>query len=159
MVSGRRLVCDDCPHLLPTPIDQAWSKVQWQVRKRSFYPVQPWPQPSKSPGNMSVWAGHERWWWPLLSLKLKPMWMGKCVLSGIMEQALALMQSAEVMTLIPTGAWWELRRLCIVNPASQSERYPSLLDYFGCTGLALHAVQQWGLRDLVRYEGEVSSWQ
>lgn len=41
--------------------------------------------------------------------------MGKCVLSRIMEQTRALMQSPDVMPLIPTGAWWEVRRLCIIN--------------------------------------------
>lgn len=55
VVSGRRLACNDCPHLLLIPIGQAWSKVQQPVDKRSFYPV----QPGKIPRNMSVWAGHD----------------------------------------------------------------------------------------------------
>lgn len=41
VVSGRRLARNDCPHLLPIPTGQAWSKVQQPVDKRSFYSMQP----------------------------------------------------------------------------------------------------------------------
>lgn len=81
-------------------------------------------------GNISTWVGREGWRWTLPSPKRKPVWLCKCALSGIMKITMALMQSAEVMSLIPTRAWREPRRLCIIS----ADRSPGLPDCFGCTG-------------------------